>query len=172
MTLLNYVPSGRYFGTLCLNCRNWQNTSASYARFPARNLFPCIEKKDKSPKGATIAHLRAKMPRKAFFNDLGQDAQNKYAQGQITQTHLSFELCSGSCKYDDDMIKMRALLYTQHFLHCKFMGKIFVAQGQVSPNWPEIEFLRDFMTVIVTCKFDKDPIENEGAIFGTTCSPS
>ena len=34
---------------------------------------------------ATISHLRASMPRKAFFsNKLGQDAQNKYAQGQVT----------------------------------------------------------------------------------------
>ena len=31
-------------------------------------------------------------------------------------------------KFDDDT--MRALLYSQHFLHYKSMGKIFIAQGQ------------------------------------------
>ena len=38
-------------------------------------------------------------------------------------------------------------------------------------NLPEIELIRDFMTVFVTCKFDKDPIKNEGAILVTTFSP-
>ena len=28
-----------------------------------------------------------------------------------------------------------------------------------SPIWPEIELAPDFMTVFVTCKFDKDPIK-------------
>ena len=32
-------------------------------------------------------------------------------------------------KFDDDT--MRALLYSQHFLHYKSIGKIFIAQGQV-----------------------------------------
>ena len=36
--------------------------------------------------------------------------------------------------------------------------------------WPEFE-LWDFMAVLITCKFDKDPIRNEIAIPWTTFSP-
>ena len=39
------------------------------------------------------------------------------------------------------------------------------------PIWPEIELVRDFMAVLVTCKYDEDPIRNEVAILRTTFSP-
>ena len=45
----------------------------------------CEQKKKKQvAQRAMIAHLKASIPRKVyfFFNNLGQDAQNKYAQGQ------------------------------------------------------------------------------------------
>ena len=48
------------------------------------------------------------------------------------------------------------------------MGKMFVAQGRVtevfSAIWPNIELVRDFMAVLVTCKFVEDLIKNEVAI--------
>ena len=34
-----------------------------------------------------------------------------------------------------------------------------------SPTWPEFEFARDFMAVLLTCKFEDDSIKSEGAIF-------
>ena len=37
--------------------------------------------------------------------------------------------------------------------------------------WPEIELVRDFMDVLVTCKFDEAPIKNEEVIDQTTFSP-
>ena len=37
--------------------------------------------------------------------------------------------------------------------------------------WPEIKLVPDFMTVLVTCKFDEDLIKNEVAILQTTFSP-
>ena len=37
-----------------------------------------------------------------------------------------------------------------------------------SPIWSEIELARDFIAVLVTCKYDKDPIKNEIAILRTT----
>ena len=40
-----------------------------------------------------------------------------------------------------------------------------------SPIWPEIKLVPDFMTVLVTCKFDEDLIKNEVAILQTTFSP-
>ena len=39
------------------------------------------------------------------------------------------------------------------------------------PIWPEIELVRDFMTVFVTCKLDEAPIKNEVDILRKTCSP-
>ena len=40
-----------------------------------------------------------------------------------------------SCRFDDDQIKkMKVLLFPQHFLHYKSMGNIFGAQGQVTPK--------------------------------------
>ena len=38
-----------------------------------------------------------------------------------------------TCKFDDDLIKMKALS-CPHLLHYKSMGKIFDAQGQVTPK--------------------------------------
>ena len=39
------------------------------------------------------------------------------------------------------------------------------------PIWPKIKLVGDFMAVLVTCKYDKDPIKNEIAILRTTFSP-
>ena len=40
-----------------------------------------------------------------------------------------------------------------------------------SPIWPEIELHRDFTTVLVTSKFEENPITNEGATVSTTVFP-
>ena len=39
------------------------------------------------------------------------------------------------------------------------------------PIWPNIELVRDVMYVLVTCKYEEDPIKNEGARVFTTFSP-
>ena len=75
-----------------------------------------------------------------------------------------------TCKFDDDSIKMRALLYSQHFLYYEYMGKIFVTQGQVPPKLM-VRSHPIFYDCFRYLKADKDPIENEGAILGTTFSP-
>ena len=36
--------------------------------------------------------------------------------------------------------------------------------------WPEFELVRDFMPVLVTCKFNEDPINNECASVETSFS--
>ena len=40
------------------------------------------------------------------------------------------------------------------------------------PIWPEIELIRVFKPVLVTCKFHKDPIKNEDAIMSMTFFPA
>ena len=39
------------------------------------------------------------------------------------------------------------------------------------PIWPEFELILVFVPILVTCKYDEDPIKNEGAIVFSTLSP-
>ena len=41
----------------------------------------------------------------------------------------------------------------------------------LGPIWPNFEIVRDVMDVLVTCKYEEDPIKNEGARVVTTCFP-
>ena len=58
-------------------------------------------------------------------------------------------------------LKMKALECSQDFSHYKSMG--FFPQ-----SWPNFELVRDVMDVLVTCKYEEDPIKNEGATLVTT----
>ena len=67
--------------------------------------------------------------------------------------------------------KMKELECSQDFSHYKSMGIFPDAQGQLTPIWPNFELIRDVMDVLVTCKYEEDPIKNEGARVDTTFSP-
>ena len=41
----------------------------------------------------------------------------------------------------------------------------------LGPIWPKFELVRDVMDVLVTCKYEEDPIKNEGARVVTIFSP-
>ena len=41
----------------------------------------------------------------------------------------------------------------------------------LSPILPNFELVRDVMNVLITCKYEEDSIENEGARVVTTFSP-
>ena len=70
-------------------------------------------------------------------------------------------------------LKMKALECSQDFSHYKSMG-IFsrrsraVTSAVLGPIWPNFELLRDVMDILVTCKYEEDPIKNEGARVDTT----
>ena len=70
--------------------------------------------------------------------------------------------------------KMKELECSQDFSHYKSMGIFTDAQGQLTPPtvlcpiWPNFKLVRDVMDVLVTCKYEKDPIKNEGARVDTT----
>ena len=56
------------------------------------------------------------------------------------------------------------------FFIYKSLGKIFDAQGHVTPKptsplWPEMEFVQHFMPVLVNCKFEEDPIKTKTFFF-------
>ena len=72
--------------------------------------------------------------------------------------------------------KMKELECSQDFSHYKSMG-VFSRRSRAAnsavlgPIWPNFELVRDVIDVLVTCKYEEDPIKNEGARVDTTFSP-
>ena len=66
--------------------------------------------------------------------------------------------------FDDDSIKNEWTSMETAFSHYKSMGNFLDAQGQLTvvsgPIWWKFELVRDFMHVLVTCKYKKDRIKN------------
>ena len=68
------------------------------------------------------------------------------------------------CKFKEDPIKQigqhfPVMSMAKHFCHSR------ASNSKVNiPVWPKFELRRDFMPVLVTCKFDEDPIKIEGTI--------
>ena len=62
------------------------------------------------------------------------------------------------------------------FSHYKSMGDLLYAQGQLTvvsgPIWSKFELVRDFMHVLVTCKYKKDRIKSNREKVETPFSPS
>ena len=97
------------------------------------------------------------------------------AQGQITLESVvvssrnwnSSKLsCMSSLPTRMKMIhtKMKEHECSQDFSHYKSMGIFSDAQGQLTPqSLVKFELVRDIMVVLVTCKYEEDPIKNEGA---------
>ena len=109
------------------------------------------------------------------------------AQGQITLVLVSVSgrnlnssklSCMSSLPARMRMIdsKMKELECSQDFSHYKYMG-IFSRRSRAAnsavlgPIWPNFDLVRDVIDVLVTCKYEEDPIKNEGARVDTTCSP-
>ena len=73
-------------------------------------------------------------------------------------------------------LQIKELECSQDFSHYKSMG-IFsrrsraVNSAVLGPIWPNFELVRDVIDVLVTCKYEEDPIKNEGARVDTTFSP-
>ena len=78
-------------------------------------------------------------------------------------------------KNEDDRFKNERLECSQDFSYYKSMG-IFSRRSMAAysavlgPIWPNFELVRDVMNVLVTCKYEEDPIKNEGARVVTTFS--
>ena len=71
-------------------------------------------------------------------------------------------------------LKMKALECSQDFSHYKSMGFFQTLKGKAAFSavlgmiWPNFLLVRDVMDVLVTCKYEEDPIKNEGARVVTT----
>ena len=66
--------------------------------------------------------------------------------------------------------KMKELECSQDFSHYTSIGIFPDAQGQLTPQ-SLVRSSRDAVDVLVTCKYEEDPIKNEGARVFTTFSP-
>ena len=69
--------------------------------------------------------------------------------------------------------KMKELEFSQDFSHLKAYGDFSrcpraANSAVLGPIWPNFELVRDVIDVLVTCKYEKDPINNEGARVFTT----
>ena len=78
-------------------------------------------------------------------------------------------------KFDENPIKIERVNLETPISHYKTMRICFFKRPRApnsgsGPIWPKCELIRDFMPVLVTCKFDKDPINNESASVDTSFS--
>ena len=78
--------------------------------------------------------------------------------------------------FDGDSIKNERASMETAFSHYESMGNFFrrsrAANSVVSGLiWPKFELARDFMHVLVTCKYEKDRIKNNREKVETSFSP-
>ena len=77
--------------------------------------------------------------------------------------------------FDDDSIKNEQASMETAFSHYKSMGffrRSRAANSVVSgPIWPKFELVREFMHVLVTCKYKKDRSKNNREKVETPFSP-
>ena len=88
----------------------------------------------------------------------------------------AFMLVLVTSDFDDDSIKNERASMETTFSQYKSMGKYFrcsrAANSVVKgPIWPKFELVRDFMHVLVTCKYKKDRIKNNREKVETSFSP-
>ena len=81
-----------------------------------------------------------------------------------------------TCKNEEDPIKNEGARLLTRFLPLQVYGDFFrrsrAANSTVlGPIWPNFELIRYIMDVLVTCKYEEDPIKNKGARVDTTFSP-
>ena len=62
---------------------------------------------------------------------------------------------------------MKALEWTQHFPHYNSM----VAMETSGRIWPNFELIQALIHVLITCKYEKNPIKNSGENVMTSFSP-
>ena len=94
------------------------------------------------------------------------------AQGQLTpQSLVRSGRISNSSESPASMKKIRskikALEWTQHFPHYNSI----VAMQTSGRIWPNFELIQALIHVLITCKYEKNPIKNSGENVMTSFSP-
>ena len=100
------------------------------------------------------------------------------AQGQITLVLVSVSgrnLNSSKLSCMSSLsARMRMIYSKMKELECSqdFSRRSRAANSAVlDPIWPNFELVQDVINVLVTCKYEEDPIKNEGARVDITFSP-
>ena len=106
-------------------------------------------------------------------------ASNSKMSGRIrpkTEVDWAFMPILVTSNFDDDSIKNERASMATPFSYYKSYGKFFgrsrAANSVVSgPIWPKFKCVRDFMHVLVTCKYKKDRLKSNREKVETTFSP-
>ena len=77
------------------------------------------------------------------------------------------------CKNEVDQIKNEGARVLTRFLPVKVYGDFSrrsraANSAVLGPIWPNFELVRDVIDVLITCKYEEDPIKNESARLLTT----
>ena len=78
-----------------------------------------------------------------------------------------------TCKNEVDQIKNEGARVFTRFLPLKVYGDFSrrpraASSAVLGPIWPNFELVRDVMDVLITCKYEEDPMKNRGARVFTT----
>ena len=76
-----------------------------------------------------------------------------------------------TCKFDENPIKIECTIYRTKVKYGLLQHSRASNSDVNSLKWLEVELIRDFMAVMVTCKIDEDWIKSEVAIVWTTLTP-
>ena len=80
-----------------------------------------------------------------------------------------------TCKNEEDPIKnegARVLTRFSHYVYGNFFRRSRAANSAVLGRiWLKFELVQDIIAVLDTCKYEEDPIKNEGARVLTRFSP-
>ena len=122
----------------------------------------CIDKTTSSPKG-NDAHLRViiqseKKWKHQFFRRLR--AANSVVLGRIWPNFKliqAFMYVIITCKYEKDPIKNNREKEATPFFQIITLS---VAMETSCLIWPNFELIQTLMYVIISCKYEKDPIKN------------
>ena len=98
-------------------------------------------------------------------------AANSEVSGGILPKFIliqAFMVVLVTCKNEEDPIKNEGARVLTRFSPLKVYGNFFrrsrAANSEVLGRiWPKFKVVRDIIDVLVTCKYEEDPIKNEGA---------
>ena len=127
---------------------------------------------------ASMRNIRSKMKSLSirqhfhYYKYMGANFQHSRASNIKVNTLIwpkfkliwEFMAVLATWKFDEDPIKLKGTI-DQTMSNMGF----FDSQGQVTPKWKSLiwtkfELIQEFMAVLVTCKFDEDPIKTECTI--------
>ena len=73
-----------------------------------------------------------------------------------------------TCKYEEDLIKNEGTRVLTTFSPIITLSVAMETSGRI---WPNFELIQALIHVIITCKYEKDPIKNSGENVMTSFSP-